>query len=245
VAANAELILSTGEMSDTLISGLAERAAADGRPAVVLYFADFDPSGWQMPISVSRKLQALRDLRHPDLEIEVHRVAVTLEQVRAYGLPSAPLKPTEQRADRWKTVMQHEQTEIDALLALHPGEVQQLARRAMSPFFDWTLRRRTESAIATWQREARARMVAHPAYNTACEMIEHARSKVVAAADELEQAQEDALVRLRDVEPPEMIELPQPRLTDDAPDPLFASNDDYVTATQRLRAAKRWEDDRA
>jgi hypothetical protein len=28
----------------------------------VLYFSDFDPSGYQMPVSVSRKLQALRDL---------------------------------------------------------------------------------------------------------------------------------------------------------------------------------------
>ena len=58
----AEMVLPTGEMSDTLISGIASRAAADGRPLVVLYFSDFDPSGWQMPISVARKLQALGDL---------------------------------------------------------------------------------------------------------------------------------------------------------------------------------------
>src|SRR3954452_15645772 len=55
----AELVLPTGEASDTLISGIAARAAADGLPDLVLYFSDFDPAGWQMPISVSRKLQAL------------------------------------------------------------------------------------------------------------------------------------------------------------------------------------------
>ena len=39
----AELVLPTGEISDTLIAGIAARAAADGRPAVVLYFSRFRP----------------------------------------------------------------------------------------------------------------------------------------------------------------------------------------------------------
>jgi hypothetical protein len=92
-----ELILSSGEMSDTLIAEMAARAAADPRPSVVLYFSDFDPSGHQMPHTVSRKLQALRTLHHPELQIEVHRVALTIDQVRALGLPSTPLKKTEKK----------------------------------------------------------------------------------------------------------------------------------------------------
>ena len=55
-----ELLSMTGETSSTRIAELAARAAEDGRPAVVLYFSDHDPSGWQMPISVSRKLQVFR-----------------------------------------------------------------------------------------------------------------------------------------------------------------------------------------
>ena len=55
-----ELLLPTGEASDTMIAGIAARASIDSRPSVTLYFSDFDPSGHQMPISVSRKLQALR-----------------------------------------------------------------------------------------------------------------------------------------------------------------------------------------
>jgi hypothetical protein len=54
-----ELILPNGEMTNTLIHDMAKRAVVDGRPAVVLYFSDFDPSGWGMPVVVSRKLQAL------------------------------------------------------------------------------------------------------------------------------------------------------------------------------------------
>ena len=74
-----------------LIAGMAKRAAADDRPAVVFYFSDFDPSGHQMSVSVSRKLQALCDLR-PGLQISLRPVALTLEQVRDLGLPSSPLK---------------------------------------------------------------------------------------------------------------------------------------------------------
>src|SRR5262249_9800209 len=96
-----ELILPTGDISDTLLFGMAARADADGRPAVVLYFSDFDPAGWNMPIVVARKLQALRDLKHPDLDIRVYRVALTYEQCVSLNLPSTPLKEGERRADAW------------------------------------------------------------------------------------------------------------------------------------------------
>jgi hypothetical protein len=89
-----ELLLPTGEPTDTMIHGMAQRADEDGRPAVALYFSDFDPSGNQMPISVSRKLQALRTLEFPSLKIEVYPVALTIEQVMALDLPSTPLKET-------------------------------------------------------------------------------------------------------------------------------------------------------
>jgi hypothetical protein len=119
-AIGAEMILTTGESSDTQIAGMAKRADDDGRPTVVLYFSDFDPSGWQMPVSVARKLQALKDLYHPGLQISLYPVALTLEQIQTLGLPSAPLKPTEKRADHWRETHGHEQTEIDALVAHTP-----------------------------------------------------------------------------------------------------------------------------
>lgn len=57
---------------------MARTAASDGRPFVVLYFADCDPAGWQMCISVARKLQAFRELLGGGLEFELHRVALAL-----------------------------------------------------------------------------------------------------------------------------------------------------------------------
>jgi len=48
------------------VFNLAQRIVEDDRRAVILYFSDFDPAGWQMGISVARKLQALKTLRFPD-----------------------------------------------------------------------------------------------------------------------------------------------------------------------------------
>ena len=97
----ADLYLPTGEISDTILHRMAARTAAEQRPLICFYFADCDPSGWQMGISVSRKLQALSELLG-GFEFEVHRVALVPGQVRELGLPSTPLKATEKRAARWE-----------------------------------------------------------------------------------------------------------------------------------------------
>ena len=56
----ADLYLPTGNISDTMVHKIAKNGADDGRPLIVLYFSDCDPSGWNMPIEVGRKLQASR-----------------------------------------------------------------------------------------------------------------------------------------------------------------------------------------
>ena len=150
----ADLYLPTGEISDTLIYRMATTAKRDGRPLVVLYFADCDPAGWQMPISVARKLQAFRELLG-GFEFELHRVALTPGQVREYGLPSTPLKDTERRGDKWRDQMGVEQTEIDALAALRPELLDQIARQALDGFYDHTLSDRVEQYRSEWLSVAR------------------------------------------------------------------------------------------
>lgn len=150
----ADLYLPTGEPSDTMLHQMAKTGAADGRPVVVLYFSDCDPSGWQMPISVGRKLQAFTAGLFPDLAFEVHRVALTPDQVRQYGLPSSPLKDTEQRADKWQLAMGVQQTEIDSIAALQPALLSQIGHDAVAPFYDDTLRGRVARAETAWLEEA-------------------------------------------------------------------------------------------
>lgn len=150
----ADLYLPTGEPSDSMLHRMATAAVNDGRPMVVLYFSDADPAGWTMPLSVSRKLQALKVLLPCLPDFEVHRVALTPEQVREYGLPSTPLKETEKRADMWRAAMGVEQTEIDALASLRPELLRQIARDALDPFYDWTLGQRVVEARGRWIDEA-------------------------------------------------------------------------------------------
>ena len=66
---HADLFLETGEISDSHVYLMAAAAAEDGRPMRVFTLADCDPAGWQMPVSIGRKLQALRDLLAPWISI--------------------------------------------------------------------------------------------------------------------------------------------------------------------------------
>jgi len=152
----ADLYLPSGEISDTHIYQMAKTGAEDGRPMVVLYFSDCDPGGWQMPVSVGRKLQAFKAGLFPGLEFEVHRVALRPDQVREYALPSTPLRDTEKRADRWQQAMGVQQTEIDALVTLRPGVLTRIARDVITPFYDASLEGRVWSAYHNWQEEAQS-----------------------------------------------------------------------------------------
>jgi hypothetical protein len=234
----AELVLPTGEMSDTLIKGIADRAAEDGRPCVVLYFADFDPAGWQMPVSVARKLQALGDLMPGLPLIEVHRVALLPQDVERLGLPSTPLKATEKRADGWRARWGGlEQTEIDALAALRPDELRRITEDAVAPFFDPTLEARSFDARRAWQQRADECL---------CAVVDQ---------DWLEQARLELQAKLAEIEPElrrlqSALELdvsaldlpPVPEVGPDvdglpsAPPPLWSSEEDWTEATRRLAA---------
>jgi hypothetical protein len=170
----ADLYLPTGEISDTLMYQMARIGADDDRPMVVVCFSDGDPAGWQMPISIARKLQALKalgDIEAPvegdygytttrvislgDLDFQVYRAAVLPDQVREYGLPSSPLKATEKRGDKWREATGLDQTEVDALTTPAMSDtLRQIARDALDPFYDWTLDRRVMEAQDDWEQEA-------------------------------------------------------------------------------------------
>lgn len=71
--------------------------------------------------------------------MRVIRVALTYEQVVAFDLPDSPIKPGEKRAGQWRARWSREQVEIDALAALRPDTLDQIARSSVLPYFDRTL----------------------------------------------------------------------------------------------------------
>lgn len=158
----ADLYLPSGEISNTLLAQMAATGADDGRELVVAVFADCDPAGSQMAVSIGHKLRALKESFHPNsLSFRVIAPALTPEQVKELGLPSTPLKPTELRAAGWVERYGIEQTEIDALATLRPDVLTTIARDALDPFFDHTLAKRHRHAEHQWHRMAQARFAEH------------------------------------------------------------------------------------
>jgi hypothetical protein len=212
----ADLYLPSGEISDTLLYRIAKDANADGRPLVVFTVCDCDPAGHQMPVSIGRKLQALRDLLFPDLRFEVVPVALTVDQVRELGLPSTPLKETEKRADKWRAAFDVEQTEIDALATLRPDVLREIVDRAFDPYFDRTLEERVSDAEDEWLAAAQAAM----AEQVDDDLLSDLRDQAVGRLDELREEIDRINSQLRlaatdHVALPE-IDVPEPEI-DDAP----------------------------
>ena len=243
---NTDLYLPTGEISDTQLYLMAKAAVADGRPLIVFYFSDCDPSGWQMPVSVSRKLQAFAVLLG-GLEFETHRVGLTPGQVREWELPVSPLKKNEKRAARWRARMGVSQTEVDAWIALRPEELERAAREAIDPFFDHALQDRTEDARLDWLEEAQ-------------ELVDRGldgdREEILAAAeDKLSQVRDlmDEITRsfvtsteagdLDEFEPPEPDVPTGTALPSGTDTTLVTSAWDFPEQCQALKRAKAYGDE--
>ena len=234
-----EMLLPTGDVSGRMLFDLVTRCAQDGRPAVVLYHSDFDPSGYTMPAVVAQKLMALRDLYCPALDVTVHAVALTREQCVRFELPSTPLKESEKRAGRWMAAWGREQTEIDALLALHPDALRAIALDAMRPYFDPGLAARVEAAAETWQEEARRRVAARLGMPGVTDRLAELHAAAVAAAGALAEEQVRVTEKLADLDLPGF-SMPEPHLSGAAVTPLWSAADDLVSTAERLKPYKRF-----
>jgi len=240
----ADLFLAKGDMSDPLIYACAEAAAADGRPTHILYFSDCDPSGWNMPIVLARKLSALKEGGwFPALNIQVHRALLRPDQVRELGLPSTPLKAGESRADAWFRATGAYQTELDALTA-KPALLKRLAVEAIEQFYDSTLYGRVYRAKAAWRAEAQAVLDEHDelaqAREEAVTQLEAKRAELAEIADEIE-AITEAVVNRERVSLPPLPDIPQ-AVIGELPEPLCDSSWPLAEQTQRLIASKKYED---
>ena len=231
----ADLYLPSGEISDTLLATMARTGTEDGREMVVLVFADCDPAGYQMAVSIGHKLRALKEAFHPSLTFRVYAPALTVEQVADLGLPSSPLKETELRAAGWRERYGVEQTEIDALATLNPRALKRIVRKACRPFFDSTLAERLRQAEEEWRAEAQA------AFDQRVDpsLIKKIRARAETSLTELKATIEQMEVEVEDLDidlPP--MALPEPEITEDAPDPLVSSNMDLINSIKVLRARK-------
>lgn len=119
------LMVSRGFSSITYLHEAAEAIAAKGKPAYLYYFGDHDPSG----VVIDRKIeQRLREFA-PDAELHFERVAVRLEQIEEWNLPTRPTKKTDSRSRNFEG----ESVEVDAI---DPPLLQQLVRDCIKQHVD-------------------------------------------------------------------------------------------------------------
>ena len=125
----------TGFASITGAVELLKRTRQANKDCIVFYISDFDPAGSFMPPSVARQLEFWRSRYAPEQHILLMPIVLTLEQVKQYQLPAIPIKDTDLRQNNFleKNGVKGA-TELDALEALHPGELAKVIRREVAPY---------------------------------------------------------------------------------------------------------------
>lgn len=136
------LIVGKGEESKTRCDDAVTRALNAGRPMRILYISDFDPGGMSMPVAVARKIEFILRNGDHDLDITLQPIALLPEQVEQYKLPRIPLKETERRAGRFEERFGEGGVELDALEALHPGQLERIVTEAVLEYYDTSLKTR-------------------------------------------------------------------------------------------------------
>jgi hypothetical protein len=142
-----------GEFSYSKCRNLVKRARASGRPVRILYLSDFDPAGAGMPIAVARKIEYLVLSDNLDLDIEVRPIVLTAAQCERYRLPRIPIKDSETRGAAFEARFGEGATELDALEALHPGELRRILVREIERYHDGDLADRIAEVEADAESE--------------------------------------------------------------------------------------------
>jgi hypothetical protein len=117
-----------GYGSTTVIHELAERFEnKKDKKCVLLYFGDHDPSGEDMVRDINNRLEIF------EVEVEVVKVALTIEQVQQYNLPPNPAKMSDPRASNYVAEHGSNSWELDAL---PPDVLVNLLTNAIEEYID-------------------------------------------------------------------------------------------------------------
>jgi hypothetical protein len=132
----------------------------------------------------------------------------------------------------------HDQTEIDAMVELHPEALRQAVFDAIRPFYDLDLDCRVFHAEGAWQMKARKALKDHPGYKAANKRIRAAWKTARTGASKLHIEQDEAARILRDSIPPSL-GLPDAQPDGAVASALFDSEANFVTGTRQLIRRKK------
>jgi len=99
------------------------------KDVAILYFGDYDPSGVDIERDLGDRLE-----RYGAVDVEVKRIALTLDQIREYNLPPFPAKSSDPRLAKF--MADTGGTDAVELDALEPNVLQDLIREAIKDHID-------------------------------------------------------------------------------------------------------------
>ena len=112
-----------------------------GKPTVVLYFGDFDPSG----IDIERDLED-RLRKYDAGDFKVIRIALTKDQIQQYDLPPMPVKRSDARSEGFLESYGDQSVELDAL---DPNTLKFMVAQSIASNIDLDLWSKKEERIAS------------------------------------------------------------------------------------------------
>lgn len=122
------LMVNRGYSSCSAMRNAALRLAHDGRPVVILYVGDHDPSGLDMVRDIQERLEAF------ELEaFVVNHIALTREQIIEFNPPPNPAKITDPRAGAYISEHGSSSWELDAL---KPEQLYNIVGEAVEELLD-------------------------------------------------------------------------------------------------------------
>lgn len=136
-----------GYSSQTYVDEIATEIVGDGRPSVLVYAGDFDPSGEDIDRDFIERTGVF------DTTI---RIALTPEQIEQYDLPVQPGKATDSRSAAFE--LRHGRLIQVELEALEPGILRGLYEAAIADYFDEDLHADVLAREAEQQLELEARL---------------------------------------------------------------------------------------
>jgi hypothetical protein len=248
----------TGFASITRTVEFLRRAERYGKAAHIIYVSDFDPAGDGMPTAVGRQLQFWLEELDIDVDVSLDAGVLSHEQCVEYELPRLPISDTDVRRGNFEARYGEGATELDALEALHPGELAKIIRRRIASYRDTDLRWRLNQAQIqaqqliddAWEEagglelEQQMQELVEQATAVAAEQAErirqimdetreHLQPYVVIVAELDEQGRE--ISASLDVELPER---PEPEITGPDPDVLFDSRRHWLDQLAVFKARK-------
>ncbi len=91
------LMVTRGYPSITYLNDAASIIGRRGKPTVILYFGDYDPSGMDIEKNIHRSIQKYA----PNADVTFERVAITKQQIGQWNLPTRPTKENDSRLKTW------------------------------------------------------------------------------------------------------------------------------------------------